>query len=389
MHEVSLSRSHGENPLVDALDATAPRVLLSARLGPVTDAELALTKLGADVVSANLGTRDAIADAGRDADLIIAGAVEPFDGDVLNRLPRLKAIVRRGVGYDNVDVAAATAAGIIVANVPDASIEEVSDHALASLLALERRLFGLDSLVQTGTWSSSPGVIQALRVGSRRFSDLTLGIIGFGRIGAALARKARGIYACVNVFDVITPPAASLEGVELTGLDDLLQSSDHISLHLSMSESNRYLLGVAEISQMKPGSIVVNTARGGVIDESALVDALRHGNLAAAALDVTETEPIDNDSILLASDLRDRLIVTAHSAAWSQTAVIALTMGSVDAAGALLQGKMPRSLVNPEVLDSPALRLRPDRRQARGQPSGGGRVATATPKSSDRSGEFQ
>jgi D-3-phosphoglycerate dehydrogenase len=388
MHEVSPSHSHAQNSLVDAFGAK-PRVLLSQRLGSVTSAEFRLTQLGADVQSANLGTREEITSRGRDADLIIAGAVEPFDGAVLGALPRLKAIVRRGVGYDNIDVEAATSAGIVVANVPDASIEEVSDHALASLLALERRLFGLHSLVQAGAWSTSPETIHRLRVGSRRLADLTLGIIGFGRIGAALARKARGIYARVNVFDVVTPSAAALDGVQLTDLDDLLQASDHISLHLSMSEGNRHLLGAAQISRMKPGAIVVNTARGGVIDEAALVDALRDGPLAAAALDVTESEPIDEHSVLAARDLGDRLIVTAHSAAWSQTAAVALTAGSIDAAGSLLLGQLPRSLVNPAVLDSPTLRLHRIRQKARGQPPAGGCVATATTEPSDRTGEVQ
>ena len=139
---------------------------------------------------------------------------------------------------------------------------------------------------------------------------------------------------------------------------------------------------------MKAGAILVNTARGGVIDEVALVDALRDGAIAAAGLDVTEREPVDDDSILLAADLKDRLILTAHSAAWSRTAVEALTSGSVDAAANLLRGELPRSVVNPTVLDSPKLRLRRIAVQARGQPPGDEQVAAVITKS-DRSGEVQ
>ena len=386
MHEAVAASSQLDSRPVDIFGAENPQVLLSERLGPLTSAELELAELGAEVTAAYVGTREAIAEGARDADIIIAGAVEPFDGPALASLPRLKAIVRRGVGFDNVDIDAATSAGILVANVPDASIEEVSDHALAMMVALERRLFGLDDLVRDGSSKTAPQLIHRMRVGSRRLSDLTLGVVGFGRIGAALARKAGSVYGRIRVFDVVTPPAARLGDCELTTLGDLLATCDHISLHLSMSADNRELIGAQEISQMKAGAILVNTARGGVIDEVALVDALRDGAIAAAGLDVTEREPVDDDSILLAADLKDRLILTAHSAAWSRTAVEALTSGSVDATAHLLRGELPRSVVNPTVLDSPKLRLRRIAAQARGQPAGDEQVATVITKS-DRSGE--
>ncbi len=387
MHDVARAISGLETPPVGTSDTEKPLVVLSERLGPLTGAEMRLAQLGVNVASAYLGTHEAIASNGRDADLIIAGAVEPFDGHAIDALPRLKAIVRRGVGVDNVDVEAATSAGILVANVPDASVDEVSDHALAMLLALERRLFGLESLVRAGASRTAPETIHRLRVGSRRLSHLTLGIVGFGRIGAALANKAATIYRRIQVYDVVTPSADRLGDCVLTSLDDLLSSSDHISLHLSMSEQNRQLVGAQQISHLKPGAVMVNTARGGVIDEVALVNAIRNGAIAAAGLDVTEREPIEEGSILLAPDLEDRLILTAHSAAWSQTAATALTTGSVDAAAFLLRGDLPRSVVNPTVLDSPKLRLRRLMR-ARGEPPGDGQDATVITKS-DRSGEGQ
>jgi D-3-phosphoglycerate dehydrogenase / 2-oxoglutarate reductase len=388
MHDVVPADSRVESPLPDAFGTGKPLVILSERLGPVTGAELELAQLGADITSAYLGTREAIASNGRDADVIIAGAVEPFDAAALDSLSRLKAVVRRGVGFDNVDIEAATAAGILVANVPDASVDEVSDHALAMLLALERRLFGLDALVRDGASKTAPELVHRLRIGSRRLSHLTLGIVGFGRIGGALAAKAGGIYRRVLVYDVAPPPAERLGSCELVSLDELIHSSDHISLHLSMSQDNRQLIGAEQISQMKHDAVVVNTARGGVVDEAALVSAIRDGAVAAAGLDVTASEPVDTDSVLLDSDLRDRLILTAHSAAWSQTAVTALTTGSVDAAAFLLRGELPRSVVNPAVLDSPKLRLRRLRMHARGQPPEDEQGTDVTTKS-DRAGEGQ
>lgn len=389
MHDVVTGTSKvEENRYMTAFGTKNPQVVLSQRLGPVTSAELELADLGADVTSAYLGTHDAIAEGGQDADIIILGAVEPFDGAALAALPRLKAVVRRGVGFDNVDVDAATSAGILVANVPDASIEEVSDHALSMLLALERRLFGIDGLVRDGTSKSAPGVVQQMRVQSRRFSDLTLGIVGFGRIGAALARKAGAAYRQVLVYDVVPQSPERLGACRQVTLDELLAGSDHVSLHLATSHTNRELIGAEQISQMKAGSVLVNTARGGVVDEAALVDAVRAGAVAAAGLDVTEREPVDEDSILLDTDLSDRLILTAHSAAWSQTAVEALTTGSVDAAAYLLRGELPRSVVNPTVLESPTLRLRGLRGHARGQPTGDEQGSGVSTKN-NRSGESQ
>lgn len=313
--------------------------------------------------SADLSDLGAIQINARQAEMIILGAVEPFDRDAIAAAPKLKAIVRRGVGFDNVDLVAATEAGIIVANVPDASIEEVSDHALASLLSLERRLPGLAALVADGQWTSDPAAVQRRRVQARRFDQLVLGIVGFGRIGAALARKARGVYGRVQVFDVVTPSAKRLEGLEFSALDQLLTTSDHISLHLPMAPDSRRLIGRAELATLRPGAILVNTARGGLIDEVALVEALHSGSLAAAALDVTEREPVDPASDLFAADLADRLLLTAHSAAWSQSAVTALAERSVGAVRQLLTGERPASVLNPEVLVSASLRMPELRRE--------------------------
>jgi len=332
-------------------------VVLSQRLGPVTQDERRIEEAGhGTVVSSPLWTVDDIRTHAAAADAVIAGAVEPFDAEAIAALGRCRAIVRRGVGYDNVDVAAATAAGIVVANVTDASVEEVSDHALAMLLSLERRLPALDRLVHEGRWRHDPGAIAAERAPIRRLRELTLGIVGFGRIGRAMARKSAGVYGRILAHDpYVDPGAGAAHSVELVGLDELLHAADHVTLHVALTGGSRRLLDAAALGRMRPGAILVNTARGGVVDESALLDALRAGALGGAGLDVTEREPLPPDSPL---PHQDGLLLTGHSAVASTTAQRDLARRSVDAVLAVLDGRLPDSVVNPEVLDSPAVRLR-------------------------------
>jgi D-3-phosphoglycerate dehydrogenase len=290
--------------------------------------------------------------------------VEPFTRTALAALPRIGGIVRRGVGYDNVDTAAATDAGIVVANVPDASVDEVAEHALACLLALERRVGLIDHSVRAGMWRSDPGALQTLRGRPRRMSELTLGIVGFGRIGRALAFKAERIYGRTQVHDVAVPAGPEARWVTFTTLADLLATSDHISLHLPMSPENRELIGAREIAAMRPGTVLVNTARGGLVDENALAAFVTSGHLLAA-LDVTHQEPFDPGAAIAADGLRDLLLLTGHAAAWSQTAAAILADKSVEAAARLICGERPSSVVNPDVLTSPVLRIAAHRRKSR------------------------
>ena len=330
-------------------------VLLSERLGLVTDEERRLEVAAATVREAPLWTLDEIRANAADADFIILGAVEPFDAEALSALPRLCAVVRRGVGHDNVDVEAATRLGIIVANVPDASVEEVSDHALSVLLTLERRIVQLDRAVRAGMWQRDPTAIQRVRAPIRRLGELTLGIIGFGRIGQALARKAGSIYAELIAADPFPDPdAARRLGVRLVELGDLFSMADHVSLHAPLSGETRHLIDAAALARMRPGAVIVNTARGGLVDEVALVGAIAEGHIAAAGLDVTEREPLFPDDALLRAE---NLILTAHSAVMSTRSQAELQSRSVDAALALVRGELPASVVNSDVLASPRLRF--------------------------------
>ena len=332
-----------------------PVVVMSQRLGAIGDEERRIEAAGAELRSAPLWTHDEIATNGAGADVILAGAVEPFDAATLESLPDLRVLVRRGVGVDNVDVDAATRLGIVVANVPDASVEEVSDHALALLLALERRIVALDTAVHDGVWQQDPKGIAAVRDGIRRLAELTLGIAGFGRIGRALARKAGATYGRVLVADPLLDAAGAAQaGVELVTVDELVARADHISLHAPLLPSTHHLIDAAVLARVRPGAILVNTSRGGLVDEQAVVAALREGRLAAAGLDVTEREPLPPDDPLLDAP---RLVLTAHSAASSTTAGAELARRSVDAIVEVLGGRLPASVVDPAVLDRPVLRV--------------------------------
>jgi D-3-phosphoglycerate dehydrogenase len=326
-------------------------VLLSERLGPITQNERRIeADVQAVVRSAALWTLDDIHANGADADLIIVGAVEPFDAEALDGLPNLRAIVRRGVGVDNVDVAAATARGIVVANVTDASVEEVSDHALTLLLAIERQVAALDAAVRGG-----PMGLPEVRGGIRRMNELTLGLVGFGRIGQALARKATAIYSRVIAADPFgRAEDAERLGVDLVDLSRLLSDADHISLHVPLGSDTRDLIGPSAFALMRERVVIVNTARGGLVDEAALADAIRQGRVAGAGLDVTAREPIGPDDQLLTVP---RLLLTGHSALASVTAQAELGRRSVDAAIDLLHGRRPASVVDLSVLESPRLRI--------------------------------
>jgi D-3-phosphoglycerate dehydrogenase / 2-oxoglutarate reductase len=328
----------------------APVVLLSERLGPVTEVESRLEGLGALVRAAPLWSRDEIRRHGEYARIIILGAVEPFGADALAELANVHAIVRRGVGTDNVDLDAATGLGIIVANVPDASVEEVSDHALALLVAIERQLAPLDAGVRAGLWARDPRAIQAVRAPIRRLATLTLGVVGFGKIGRALVRKAANLYDRVIVHD---PAVQAAPDVDVTSLPDLLAQADHVSIHAPLTDQTRHLIDAAALGRMRPGAVLVNTSRGGLVDEDALLQAVSDGSIRGAGLDVTEAEPLPPTSPLLKEP---RILLTAHSAASSDAANVELARRSVDAAAAILQGLVPDSVANAEVLDHPALR---------------------------------
>jgi D-3-phosphoglycerate dehydrogenase / 2-oxoglutarate reductase len=265
-----------------------------------------------------------------DAEAILIGPRLRFDEERIAALRRCRVIVRYGVGYDNVDVAAATERGIAVAIVPDYCIEEVATHALAMVLALNRQLAALDHSVREGRWQIGD------RPGIRRLSESTLGIVGFGRIGEALGRRALALGMHVVATDTFRP-AGEIEasGARAVTLPELLACSDFVSVHAAKSADAPTIIDAAALAQMKPTAYVVNVARGGLVDEVALDEALRSGRLAGAALDILDPEPPPPDAPLLSAP---NVLVTPHAAWYSATAIQELRRKAAEEAARVLAG---------------------------------------------------
>jgi D-3-phosphoglycerate dehydrogenase len=217
--------------------------------------------------------------------LIVRSATQVSRGVIEGGLPQLKVIGRAGVGVDNIDLAAAQEAGVIVVNAPGAATNSVAEHALALMLALARNLPAADASMKAGQWNKKS-------LGGVELSGRTLGIIGMGRIGSTLAEKGLALGLEILGYDPPIPnPKIERVGGQSVELDQLLARSDFISLHVPLDDDTRLMIGAAELAQMKPTAYLVSTARGGVVDEGALFNALKQGQLAGAALDVFDQEP--------------------------------------------------------------------------------------------------
>jgi D-3-phosphoglycerate dehydrogenase len=261
---------------------------------------------------ARSASADDILAVARDADAILVTYAK-LTADLIGQLTRCKAIGRFGLGVDNIDLVAAKAKGIAVNYVPDYCIREVSDHAMALLLALIRKVPLSNKVVQAGRWDM-PVVVPI-----RRIEGTVLGLIGFGNIPRLVAPKAQAFRMRVQAYDPFAPPAAFRAAqVESVDLDTLLRTSDYISVHAPLLPETRGLLNAAALAKMKKGAYVVNTARGPLIDEAALVAALDSGQVGGAALDVVATEPLAPDFPLLG---RDNVIITPHTAFYSVEAL--------------------------------------------------------------------
>jgi D-3-phosphoglycerate dehydrogenase len=287
-------------------------------------------------------TEDSLLAASGDADVVMIQSVRPLlNRRVIAQLPRCRCIIRVGIGYDSVDVGAATDHGIVVCNVPEYCVEEVADHALALLLAGMRHITRLDQSIRHGRWD------RAKAKPARRLRGSTLGLVAFGRTARALAEKVRGMGLRLLAFDpYVSADVAASYGVELVELDELLRRSDLISIHAPLSSSTFHLLGERQFALMRPGAVLANTSRGPLVDETALAKALRDGPLGAAGLDVFEQEPPPAESPLLQLD---NVILTPHVAGYAEESVHDLYSGACQSAIDILQGRWPASAVNPEV----------------------------------------
>jgi D-3-phosphoglycerate dehydrogenase / 2-oxoglutarate reductase len=275
-------------------------------------AKQALAKLDPEYRMAKSPAAEDILAVARDADAVLVTYAR-LPGELLRELKRCKAIGRFGLGVDNIDLPAAKALGIAVNYVPDYCLREVSDHAMALLLALARKVTLSNKLVQSGRWEVPP--ITPLR----RLEGQVLGLIGFGNIPRALAPKAKAFGLRVVTHDpYVQPEVLAKAAVEDASFDALLGMSDFISVHAPLSAATRWLVNAAAFAKMKKGALLINTARGPLIDEAALIAALDSGQLGGAALDVVASEPLAKDSPLLG---RDNVIITPHTAFYSVEAL--------------------------------------------------------------------
>ena len=296
-----------------------------------------LRPLDAEIVHVGNLTEPAALAAAADADALMV-TLERVTAPIINSMSHCRVISRAGTGLDTIDLAAATARGIWVAYVPDYSIDEVSTHAIALLLAQARGIVPLVTSTRQGQWDP-------MRSGPvHRLSEQTLGVVGFGRIGQATAAKGRGLGLRVLVYDpLINAEAVQRVGATAVDLETLARESDFISLHTPLIDSTRYLVNTHFLSLMKPTAYLINAARGPLVDEAALLTAVQKGKIAGAALDVVEVEPLAADSGLLQEE---RILITPHSAWYSEEAKIEMRTRAAEEVVRVLQGQPPRSPAN-------------------------------------------
>ena len=291
--------------------------------------------------------REVILENVADGDGLLSLLTDKIDAEVMDKAPRLKVISNCAVGFDNIDIAAATKRGIVVGNTPGVLTETTADFAFALLMASARRIVEGDKLVRAGEWKTwGPMILLGQDVHAA-----TLGIIGLGRIGAAVARRAKGFGMKTRYFDVNRKLQAEQElGVEFTDLDRVLSESDFLTIHTNLTPETHHLIGAKEFEKMKRNCILVNTSRGPIVDNMALYEALRDGKIAYAALDVTDPEPIPKGHPLLTLQ---NVIIVPHIASASVATRTKMGMMAADNLIAGLKGEMPPNAVNPKALKMP------------------------------------
>lgn len=316
----------------------SPKVVFTDVAFPTQREEEILTQeLNAQLVKAMLKTEDEVIAACADADVLLV-AFSPLTRRVLENLRQCKLIVRYGIGYDMIDVDAATECGIPVCNVPDYCVEEVALHAIALLLCCARKIIPLDASMREGKWDARRTAHPV-----HRMSQQTLGVVGFGRIGRTVAGMAKGLGLEVLAFDPFVPTS---DIAQMVSFDKLLERSDYVTIHCPLMESTRHLFNADAFRKMKPSAFLINCARGPIIDETALNHALQKKHIAGAALDVFEIEPLPADSPLRQLD---NVILHPHAAWYSEEAFADLQERVAQDVVLFYKGQRPRGLVNPQV----------------------------------------
>jgi D-3-phosphoglycerate dehydrogenase / 2-oxoglutarate reductase len=317
-----------------------PRPLIAVTDSPfpsLDPARAALARIDPELRVANSASAEDILAVGRDADAILVTYAK-LPGELLRQFRRCKAIGRFGLGVDNIDIAAAAELGITVTYVPDYCMQEVSDHTMALLLALARKVPQSNALVQAGRWDM-PAVVPIHRLAGR-----VLGLVGFGNIPRALAPKAKAFGLRIVAHDpYVSQHALAAAGVEGMSFDRLLEISDFVSIHAPLLPATRGLFNAEVFRKMKQGACLINTARGPLVDEDALLAALDSGRLAGAALDVVAVEPLPKQSRLIG---RDNVVLTPHTGFYSVEALNELQTKCAADVARVLSGEKPVYPVN-------------------------------------------
>ena len=312
-------------------------VLIDYEFEPAEIERRIIAEAGGELLKPDCDSEEALRRAVAEADVVIS-QYRPLPARVIEAMRRAKGIIRCGIGYDIVDVEAATRRRLWVVNVPDYCLEEVATHALALILALTRKVRQADAAVRQGRWENTHlHPIYPLR-GS------TLGLLGFGKIPRALATLARGFPWKMLASDPWVEEAIAHNlGVELTDRQSLFERADFLSIHLPLSPHTRHSVGKAELNAMKRTAYLVNTSRGEILDEPALVEALQSGQIAGAGLDVFATEPLPEDHLLRQMP---NVILTPHIAWYSESSMQTLRTRVAQEAVRLARGEKPQCPVN-------------------------------------------
>lgn len=298
------------------------------------------------VSETEITTEKELLDFACDFHALILDGIEPVTKTVIENMPNLKILSRFGIGYDNVDVKAATERGVMVTIVPDYALEEVADHVLTLVLAITRKLTRIDKAMRTGKWN----LMEMVRSINSPSSQV-MGLLGFGNIARRVSQRAKPFGYNVIAFDPwVKRWDFRVFGVErIDSLEELLKRSDVLSIHAALTPETRHLVGERELRLMKPSACIVNTARGAIVDEAALIRALSKGTIAGAALDVYETEPLPIDNPLLKLE---NTILTPHISWYTEQSQARLKTEGATAVRDALTGKKPEFVVNPEVINS-------------------------------------
>jgi D-3-phosphoglycerate dehydrogenase len=309
-------------------------------------AKAVLSKIGGELRLAPEPTAEGILSVARDADAVLTTYAK-VTGEMIPQMTKCRVISRFGIGVDNVDIPVATSKGIVVTKVPDYCLDEVSDHAMALLLALIRKIPSSNTRTQSGKWE-----MKAV-VPIHRLRGTVLGLVAFGQIPQLVAPKAQAFGMQVITYDpYVSDEVLKRANVRRVELDELIRTSDYISLHCPLTPETKHLFSAEAFQKMKRSAYLVNTARGPVIDEAALAQALDQKLIAGAALDVMEKEPPGTSPLFG----RDNIIVTPHTSFYSEESLVDLQTKAAEEVVRVLSGQAPRNPVNPEVLKTAASR---------------------------------